>query len=186
MSHAIIRGEQKRRHEVDLGIVEVTVSTHSSTEAFNFKLDTDEPRRPPHNVAIVRLPRHIFRKAMATSRTQQIGRRQPLKGGDPWNLHVDYRRIGRVADGCYGLDQRPRWASCRHSKPNAASGRCKPFSTNAVGQINDSLGNAQLVQKAFCSTWSGLGSDKLTEIAFLNALRFSCLSTRGAIGDLNG
>jgi len=113
----------------------------------------------------VKLPRHLFRKTMATWRTR-IGRRQPPNGADLSNLHVDCRRIGREADGCYGLDQRSRRANCRLSEPNAASGRCKPFSTNASGQVNDSLGNAQIIQKTLYSTRNGLGSTKLTEIAF--------------------
>lgn len=79
---------------------------------------------------------------------------------------VETKPSSGKADGRHCLNQRSRWASCRLSKRNTGSRRCKPFSTNAAAQINENSGHAQLVQKAISSTRNGLGSNKITEIAF--------------------
>ncbi len=81
-------------------------------------------------------------------------------------LTVESKPSTGKADCRHCLKQRPRWASCRLSKRNAEPRRCKPFSTNTAAQINDSSGDAQLIQTSISSTRNGLGSNKMTEIAF--------------------
>ena len=67
MSHVIIRGENGRRHEVDFGDADLTVSLHASTETVEIAIEADDPDRPSHKrrVALVSIPRHLFSKAMA-------------------------------------------------------------------------------------------------------------------------
>ena len=67
MSHVIIRGENGRRHEVDFGDAELTVSLHASAETVEIAIDADDPDRPSHKrrFALVNIPRHLFSKAMA-------------------------------------------------------------------------------------------------------------------------
>ena len=67
MSHVIIRGENGRRHEVDFGDAEVTVTLHAGTETVEIAIEADDPDRPSHKrrFALVNIPRHLFSKAMA-------------------------------------------------------------------------------------------------------------------------
>ena len=90
------------------------------------------------------------------------------------------------ADARHCLKQRSRWASYRLSERNAGPRCCKPSSTNAATQINDSSGDAQLVQMSISSTRNGLGSNKNDGDCILHNSRFPCREPRGAIDDLNG
>ena len=45
MSHVIIRGENGRRHEVDFGETEITVSLHASPETVELGIEADDPDR---------------------------------------------------------------------------------------------------------------------------------------------
>lgn len=67
MSHVIIRGDNGRRHEVDFGEAEITVSLHANTETVELAIEADDPDRPSHKkrFALVNIPRHLFSKAMA-------------------------------------------------------------------------------------------------------------------------
>jgi hypothetical protein len=67
MSHVIIRGENGRRHEVDFGEAEITVSLHASAETIELAIEADDPDHPSHKrrFALVNIPRHLFSKAMA-------------------------------------------------------------------------------------------------------------------------
>ena len=77
MPHVIIRGENGRRHEVDFGDAELTVSLHASAETVEIAIDADDPDRPSHKrrFALVNIPRHLFSKAMADLARQD--RRRP-------------------------------------------------------------------------------------------------------------
>ena len=67
MNHVIIRSENGRRHEVDFGDAELTVSLHASPETVEIAIEADDPDRPSHKrrFALVNIPRHLFSKAMA-------------------------------------------------------------------------------------------------------------------------
>jgi hypothetical protein len=67
MSHVIIRGENGRRHEVDFGDAEITVSLHASAKTIELEIEAKDPDRPSEKrrLAIAGLPRHLFGKAMA-------------------------------------------------------------------------------------------------------------------------
>jgi hypothetical protein len=77
MSHVIIRGESGRRHEVDFGEAEITVSLHASAATVELAIEADDPDRPSdkRRFAIVNIPRHVFSKAMADLARQdrQVG-----------------------------------------------------------------------------------------------------------------
>ena len=45
MSHVIIRGANGRRHEVDFGDAEITVSLHASAETVELAIEADDPDR---------------------------------------------------------------------------------------------------------------------------------------------
>ena len=65
MTHAIIRGNNGRRHEVDFGDSPVRVAVHASEETVEIFVEADfethaEERR---RFAILNVPRHLFSEA---------------------------------------------------------------------------------------------------------------------------
>jgi hypothetical protein len=76
MSHAIIRGKNGRRREVDFGDSPVRVEVYASEETVeifveaNFETHAEERRR----FALINLPRHLFSEA-----TGQAARRAAKK-----------------------------------------------------------------------------------------------------------
>lgn len=67
MTHAIIRGSNGRRHEVDFGDAPVRVEVYASEETVEilveagFETRAEERRR----FAIINIPRHLFSEATA-------------------------------------------------------------------------------------------------------------------------
>ena len=67
MSHAIIRGKNGRRYEVDFEDSPVRVEVHASEETIeifveaDFEIHAEERRR----FAIINIPRHLFSEATA-------------------------------------------------------------------------------------------------------------------------
>jgi hypothetical protein len=69
MAHAIIRGENGRRHEVDFGDAPVRVEIYASEETVEIFIEADsemlsEERR---RFAILNIPRHLFSEATAAA-----------------------------------------------------------------------------------------------------------------------
>ena len=69
MPHAIIRGKNGRRHEVDFGDAPVRVQIHASEEIVEIFIEADfealaEERR---RFAILNIPRHLFSEATAVA-----------------------------------------------------------------------------------------------------------------------
>ncbi len=78
MSHAIIRGKNGRRHEVDFGDSPLRVGIHASEETVEIFVEADcetiaEERR---RFAIINVPRHLFGKA-----TGEAARRHAERNG---------------------------------------------------------------------------------------------------------
>jgi hypothetical protein len=76
MVHAIIRGKNGRRYEVDFGDSPVHLEVHASEETVEICVEADfethaEERR---RFAILNIPRHLFSEAMG-----QLARRQAKK-----------------------------------------------------------------------------------------------------------
>jgi hypothetical protein len=67
MSHVIVRGEDGRRHEVAFGDADLMASLHAGPETVEIAIEADDPDRPSQQrrFALVNIPRHLFRKAMA-------------------------------------------------------------------------------------------------------------------------
>ena len=65
MSHAIIRGKNGRRHEVDFGDASVRVEIHASVETVEIFIEADFETLPEERrrFAIVNIPRHLFSEA---------------------------------------------------------------------------------------------------------------------------
>jgi hypothetical protein len=65
MSHAIIRGKNGRRHEVDFGDASVRVEIHASEETVEIFIEADFETLPEERrrFAIVNIPRHLFSEA---------------------------------------------------------------------------------------------------------------------------
>jgi hypothetical protein len=65
VTHAIIRGKNGRRHEVDFGDTPVRVEVHASEETVeifveaDFETHSEERRR----FALINIPRHLFSEA---------------------------------------------------------------------------------------------------------------------------
>ena len=69
MSHAIIRGANGRRHEVDFGDAPVRVEIYASEETVEIFIEADveahaEERR---RFALLNIPRHLFSEATAAA-----------------------------------------------------------------------------------------------------------------------
>jgi len=69
MSHAIIRGANGRRHEVDFGDAPVRVEIYASDEIVEIFIEADsetlsEQRR---RFALLNIPRHLFSEATAAA-----------------------------------------------------------------------------------------------------------------------
>jgi hypothetical protein len=69
MAHAIIRGANRRRHEVDFGDAPVRVEIYASEETVEIFIEADfdtmsEERR---RFALLNIPRHLFSEATAAT-----------------------------------------------------------------------------------------------------------------------
>jgi hypothetical protein len=67
MPHAIIRGKNGRRHEVDFGNAPVRVEIYSSEEAVEILIEADfeAPPEKRRRFALINIPRHLFSEATA-------------------------------------------------------------------------------------------------------------------------
>ena len=76
MSHAIIRGKDGRRHEVDFGDSPVRIEVYASEEAIEIFVEADFETRAEERrrFAILNIPRHLFSEA-----TGQAARRATKK-----------------------------------------------------------------------------------------------------------
>ncbi len=76
MSHAIIRGKNRRRHEVDFGAGPIRVEIHASEETVEMFVEADFDELPEERrcFAILSVPRHQFSEA-----TGAAARRAPKR-----------------------------------------------------------------------------------------------------------
>ncbi len=67
MSHVIIRGANMRRHEVDFGDDEISVSLHAGSETIKLVVEADQDDRPGgrRRFVPVNILRDLFSKAIA-------------------------------------------------------------------------------------------------------------------------
>ena len=65
MTHAIIRGNNGRRHQVDFGDAPVRVEVHASEETIEIFVEADFETRAEERrrFAIINIPRHLFSEA---------------------------------------------------------------------------------------------------------------------------
>jgi len=78
MSHAIIRGKNGRRHEVDFGEAPIRVEIYASGETIEIFVEADYETLPEERrrFAVVSIPRHQFSQA-----TGNAARRAAIKDG---------------------------------------------------------------------------------------------------------
>ena len=69
MPHAIIRGKNGRRHEVDFGDESVRVEIYASEETVEILIEADFETHPEERrrFALLNLPRHLFSEATAAA-----------------------------------------------------------------------------------------------------------------------
>ena len=69
MPHAIIRGANGRRHEVDFGDTPVRVQIYASEEAVEIFIEADSEMVPEERrrFALLNIPRHLFSEATAAT-----------------------------------------------------------------------------------------------------------------------
>jgi len=84
MPHAIIRGRNGRRHEVDFGNEAVRVEIHASEDTVEIFIEADFETLPEQRrrFALLSIPRHLFSEATATvarrtAKSRATGFRQP-------------------------------------------------------------------------------------------------------------
>jgi len=65
MTHAIIRGKNGRRHEVDFADAPVRVEVHASEETVEIFVEADFETRAEERrrFALINIPRHLFSEA---------------------------------------------------------------------------------------------------------------------------
>ena len=80
MPHAIIRGKNGLRHEVDFGDEAVRVEIHSSEETVEILIEADFETLPEgrRRFAILNIPRHLFSEATAAAARRVAN--SPAKG----------------------------------------------------------------------------------------------------------
>lgn len=76
MPHAIIRGQNGRRHEVDFGDGPVRVEVHASEETVEIFVEADVETLPAERrrFAIVSIPRHQFSEATGAAARRAVER----------------------------------------------------------------------------------------------------------------
>ena len=69
MPHAIIRGANGRRHEVDFGDAPIRVELYTSEETIEIVIEADFETRPEERrrFALLNIPRHMFSEATAAA-----------------------------------------------------------------------------------------------------------------------
>jgi hypothetical protein len=69
MTHAIIRGANGRRHEVDFGDAPVRVEIYASEETVEIFIEADFETHPEQRrrFALLNIPRHLFSEATASA-----------------------------------------------------------------------------------------------------------------------
>ena len=69
MPHAIIRGKNGRRHEVDFGDAPVRVEIYASEETVEILIEADFETHPEERrrFALLNIPRHLFSEATAAT-----------------------------------------------------------------------------------------------------------------------
>ena len=69
MPHAIIRGANGRRHEVDFGDAPVRVEIYASEETVEIFIEADSETLPEERrrFALLNIPRHLFSEATAAA-----------------------------------------------------------------------------------------------------------------------
>jgi len=78
MSHAIIRGHNGRRHEVDFGDAPIRVEVHASDETVEIFVEADVETHPEsrRRFAILSIPRHLFSEATGQAARQAAQKRR--------------------------------------------------------------------------------------------------------------
>lgn len=66
MPHAIIRGNNGRRHEVDFDDAPIRVEVHASEQVIEISIEASEDPAPSdkRRFALLNIPRHLFSEAM--------------------------------------------------------------------------------------------------------------------------
>jgi hypothetical protein len=79
MPHAIIRGKNGRRHEVDFGNAPVRVEIYSSEETVEIFIEADFEALPEERrrFALFNIPRHLFSEATAAGARRAAKYRRP-------------------------------------------------------------------------------------------------------------
>ena len=85
MPHAIIRGANGRRHEVDFGDAPIRVEIYASEETLEIFIEADFEALPEERrrFALLNIPRHLFSEATA------VAARRPARNPVPHSRRSD-------------------------------------------------------------------------------------------------
>jgi hypothetical protein len=74
MPHAIIRGANGRRHEVDFGDAPIRVEIYASEETVEIFIEADFDKLPKERrrFALLNIPRHLFSEATAVAARRAV------------------------------------------------------------------------------------------------------------------
>ena len=84
MPHAIIRGANGRRHEVDFGDAPVRVQIYASEETVEIFIEADFDALPEERrrFALLNIPRHLFSEATAAAARRATNHRPASSNGE--------------------------------------------------------------------------------------------------------
>ena len=84
MPHAIIRGQNGRRHEVDFGHAPVRVEIYASEETVEIFIEADLETLPEkrRRFALLNIPRHLFSEATAAAARRANNPRSASSNGE--------------------------------------------------------------------------------------------------------
>ena len=80
MAHAIIRGANGRRHEVDFDDVEITVEVFFGDEAVEIAVEASQEPRPSdqRRFALLNMPRELFNRALGEAARRSKSQRPTI------------------------------------------------------------------------------------------------------------
>ena len=84
MPHAIIRGANGRRHQVDFGDAPVRVQIYASDETIEIFVEADSETLPEEHrrFALLNVPRHLFSEATAAAARRANNPRSASSNGE--------------------------------------------------------------------------------------------------------
>ena len=119
MPHAIIRGANGRRHEVDFGDAPVRVEIYASEETVEIFIKADFETLPEERrrFALLNLPRHLFSEATASAARRAANRVPHPRNDERFRIRLNSRPSGKLDSRGLRLAALISTLTCRPNSP---------------------------------------------------------------------